>query len=102
MKMRFPFGPGDGIDGMRENERHVANVRDAVGDDIEIMADAYMGWDFAYAKKMVRLLEPYRLAWLEEAFLPDDLNSYAKRIYPSQYSIANGKEVHDGKTAAAQ
>jgi len=44
MKMRFPYGPGHGIAGMRANEEHVANVRDAVGDDIEIMADAYMGW----------------------------------------------------------
>ena len=56
MKMRFPYGPGHGIDGMRVNEEHVANVRDAVGDDIEIMADAYMGWDFLYAKKMVKRL----------------------------------------------
>ena len=38
MKMRFPYGPGHGIAGMRANEEHVANVRDAVGDDIEIMA----------------------------------------------------------------
>ena len=43
MKMRFPYGPGHGTDGMRANEEHIANVRDAVGDDIEIMADAYMG-----------------------------------------------------------
>ena len=94
MKMRFPFGPGDGIDGMRENERHVANVRDAVGDDIEIMADAYMGWDFAYAKKMVRLLEPYRLAWLEEAFLPDDLNSYAKLRQATNIPISGGEHEY--------
>ena len=51
MKMRFPYGPGHGIDGMRANKKHIANVRDAVGDDIEIMADAYMGRDFLYAKK---------------------------------------------------
>ncbi|MBT4072970.1 MAG: mandelate racemase, partial [Chloroflexi bacterium] len=30
MKMRFPYGPGHGIAGMRANEEHVANVRDAV------------------------------------------------------------------------
>jgi hypothetical protein len=78
MKLRFPYGPGDGVKGMRANEEHVANIRDAVGDDIEIMADAYMGWDFLYAKKMCRRLEPYKLAWLEEAFIPDDLTSYAK------------------------
>mgnify|MGYP006090891733 FL=1 len=94
MKMRFPYGPGHGIAGMRANEEHVANVRDAVGDDIEIMADAYMGWDFLYAKKMVKRLEPYRLAWLEEAFLPDDLNSYAKLRQETSIPISGGEHEY--------
>lgn len=94
MKMRFPFGPGDGVAGMRANEDHVANVRNAVGDDIEIMADAYMGWDFTYAKKMVRRLEQYRLAWLEEAFLPDDLNSYAKLRQETNIPISGGEHEY--------
>ena len=77
MKLRFPFGPGAGVDGLRANEEHVANVRDAVGPDIEVMGDAYMGWDFDYAVKMCRRLEPYDRGWLEEPFVPDDLRSYA-------------------------
>ena len=94
MKMRFPYGPGHGIDGMRANEEHIANVRDAVGDDIEIMADAYMGWDFLYAKKMVKRLEPYRLAWIEEAFLPDDLNSYAKLRQETDIPVSGGEHEY--------
>ena len=94
MKMRFPYGPGEGVKGMRTNEEHIANVRDALGDDIEIMADAYMGWDFLYAKKMVRMLEPYRLAWLEEAFLPDDLNSYAKLRQETDIPISGGEHEY--------
>ena len=94
MKMRFPYGPGAGVEGMRANEEHIANVRDAVGDDIEIMADAYMGWDFLYAKKMVRMLEPYQLAWLEEAFLPDDLNSYANLRQETDIPISGGEHEY--------
>lgn len=94
MKCRFPFGPGDGIEGMRANEEHVANVREAVGDDIEIMADAYMGWDFLYAKKMCRRLEAYRLAWIEEAFLPDDLNSYAKLRQETSIPVSGGEHEY--------
>ena len=94
MKMRFPYGPGHGTDGMRANEEHIANVRDAVGDDIEIMADAYMGWDFLYAKKMVKRLEPYRLAWIEEAFLPDDLNSYAKLRQETDIPVSGGEHEY--------
>lgn len=94
MKMRFPFGPGNGVEGMRANEDHIANVREAVGDDVEIMADAYMGWDFLYAKKMCRRLEKYNLAWVEEAFLPDDLDSYAKLREETSIPISGGEHEY--------
>ena len=94
MKMRFPYGPGNGVEGMRANEDQVACVREAVGDDIEIMADAYMGWDFLYAKKMCRRLEKYHLAWVEEAFLPDDLNSYAKLRQETNIPVSGGEHEY--------
>lgn len=94
MKMRFPFGPGHGVKGMAANEAHVANVRDAVGPDIEIMADAYMGWDFNYAKKMCRRLEPYGLAWVEEPFVPDDLRSYARLRQETSIPISGGEHEY--------
>ena len=94
MKMRFPYGPGNGVEGMRANEDQVACVREAVGDDIEIMADAYMGWDFLYAKKMCRRLEKYNLAWVEEAFLPDDLDSYSKLRQETNIPISGGEHEY--------
>ena len=94
MKMRFPFGPGDGVRGMAENEAHVANVRDAVGPDIEIMADAYMGWNFNYAKKMCNRLEKYNMAWVEEPFVPDDLNSYARLRQETSIPISGGEHEY--------
>ena len=94
MKARFPYGPGSGVRGMAENEAHVANIRDAVGPDIEIMIDAYMGWDFNYAKKMCRRLEPYDLAWIEEPFVPDDLTSYAKLRRETNIPISGGEHEY--------
>ena len=94
MKMRFPYGPGDGVKGIAENEAHIANVRDAVGPDIEIMADAYMGWNFNYAKKMCRRLEKYDMAWIEEPFVPDDLNSYAKLRQETSIPISGGEHEY--------
>ena len=53
-------------------------MREAVGDDIDLMADAYMGWTLDYAKRMLPLLEPFNLRWLEEPVIPDDIHGYAE------------------------
>ncbi|WP_433909915.1 L-rhamnonate dehydratase [Sphingomonas yabuuchiae] len=76
MKLRFGWGPTDGAEGMARNIDLVRTVRETVGDEIDIMADAYMGWSLDYAKRMMRLLEPFNLRWLEEAIIPDDVHGY--------------------------
>ncbi|MEX1232702.1 MAG: enolase C-terminal domain-like protein [Planctomycetaceae bacterium] len=91
MKTRFPCGPGDGSRGMAENEAHIARIRETIGDDVDLMADAYMGWDFYYAVRMCQRLEKYRLAWLEEPFLPDDLISYAKLRKETPIPLSGGE-----------
>ncbi|WP_416465163.1 L-rhamnonate dehydratase [Sphingomonas sp. VDB2] len=76
MKLRFGWGPIDGAAGMTRNVELIRTVRETVGDEIDIMADAYMGWSLDYAKRMMRLIEPFNLRWLEEAIIPDDINGY--------------------------
>ncbi|MES2175888.1 MAG: L-rhamnonate dehydratase [Pseudomonadota bacterium] len=76
MKLRFGWGPIDGAAGMARNVDLIRTVRETVGDEIDIMADAYMGWSLDYAKRMMRLIEPFNLRWLEEAIIPDDINGY--------------------------
>jgi L-alanine-DL-glutamate epimerase-like enolase superfamily enzyme len=91
MKLRFKHGPEAGRRGMEENERIVETVRDAVGDDIMIAADAYMGWDVRYAKKMVQRLEPYDMAWIEEPVIPDDIDGYAEIREAANMPISGGE-----------
>lgn len=76
MKLRFGWGPDDGAAGMARNVELVRTVREAVGEEIDVMADAYMGWSLDYAKRMMRLIEPFNLRWLEEAIIPDDIHGY--------------------------
>ncbi len=90
-KQRFLWGPPDGRKGMRGNVDLVRTVREVVGDDADLMADAYMGWNLDYARAMVRLLEPYDLRWLEEALIPDDLEGYAALTRESPIPIAHGE-----------
>src|SRR4051794_38568615 len=70
MKQRFGFGPRDGAEGMRRNRELVEAVRAAVGDDVELAADAYMGWDLGYALEQAKLLHDLRLSWIEEPLFP--------------------------------
>jgi L-rhamnonate dehydratase len=91
MKLRFGWGPRDGARGIERNLELVRTVRDSVGDGIDIMADAYMGWTLDYAKRMVPLLEPFHLRWLEEPVIPDDIGGYAELKSCGRIPIAGGE-----------
>ncbi|HEV7367759.1 enolase C-terminal domain-like protein [Arenibaculum sp.] len=91
MKMRFGYGPLDGRAGMRKNVDLVRTFREAVGDDVDLMGDAYMGWNRQYAIEMIRMLEDYNLAWVEEPLMPDDIDGYAAVKAASRTAIAAGE-----------
>jgi L-rhamnonate dehydratase len=91
MKLRFGWGPDDGARGMQRNLELVRTVRAAVGDEIDVMADAYMGWTLDYAKRMLPLLEPFHLRWLEEPVIPDDIHGYAELKSHGRIPIAGGE-----------
>jgi L-alanine-DL-glutamate epimerase-like enolase superfamily enzyme len=77
VKMRVGYGPSEGRAGMRANVELVRTVREAIGEDIDLAVEAYMGWDTAYAIAMINMLEEFGLAWLEEPIFPDARDSYA-------------------------
>jgi L-lyxonate dehydratase len=93
MKLRFGWGPADGAGGMQHNVDLVRTVREAVGGGIDIMADAYMGWNLDYARRMIPLLEPFNLRWLEEPVIPDDANGYAELKRMNRIPIAGGEHA---------
>jgi L-rhamnonate dehydratase len=91
MKLRFGWGPADGARGMQRNIELVRTVRESVGDGTDLMADAYMGWTLDYAKRILPLLEPFGLRWLEEPVIPDDLHGYAELKSYARIPIAGGE-----------
>jgi len=86
MKQRFGFGPKDGPKGMQRNVELVRTVRQAVGDQVELAPDAYMGWDVGYALEMAKRLQEFHLSWIEEPLMPHDVEGYVelKRRSPWQ------------------
>ena len=91
MKLRFGWGPLDGAVGMQKNLELVRTVREVIGEGVDLMTDAYMGWSLDYAKRMLPLLEPFHLRWLEEPVIPDDTRGYSTLKSYGRVPIAGGE-----------
>ena len=94
-KLACPYGPVDGEVGLQENESLVAGTRDLVGDDVDIMLDCYMAFDVEYTVRLAERLRPYRLKWLEEYLIPEDLDGHVavRQRLPWQ-TLATGEHMY--------
>lgn len=94
VKLRFGWGPKDGLEGMHRNVDLVRTAREAVGPNVDIMGDAYMGWTLEYAKRMVRMLAPLNMRWIEEPVSSDDLNAYGELRAMNLVAISGGEHEY--------
>jgi L-rhamnonate dehydratase len=78
LKLAIPHGPADGREGIRRNIALVERARKALGPDGEIMLDCWMAWNESYTLEMARLLEPYRVYWMEEVLQPHDYAGFGR------------------------
>jgi L-alanine-DL-glutamate epimerase-like enolase superfamily enzyme len=79
---------------MRKNIELIRTVRSVIGDDIDLMADVYMGWTFEYAKRMMRLIDNENLRWLEEPVIADDIDGYADLKASCRTPISGGEHEY--------
>ncbi|HEY8447369.1 MAG TPA: L-rhamnonate dehydratase [Thermomicrobiales bacterium] len=77
-KLPLPYGPADGQKGLEANVALVAQAREEVGPDFDIMLDCYMALDVPYTIALAEALRPYRVRWIEEPLPPDDYDGHAK------------------------
>lgn len=75
-KLACPYGPADGLDGLKKNTEFVAAAREQIGDDAELMLDCWMAFDVEYTVRLAEALRPYRLRWLEECLLSEDFEAH--------------------------
>ncbi len=106
VKVFLRHGPEDGIAGLRKNEELVARTREQIGPDIELAVDSWMSLNVEYAVRVVDALKPYRIKWLEDYLLPEDMDSYAKvRERAPGQTLATGEHwytIHPFAVAAGQ
>ncbi|HTV22651.1 MAG TPA: enolase C-terminal domain-like protein, partial [Polyangiaceae bacterium] len=94
-KWSLGYGPGDGARGMDLNVQLVRALREALGEDVELLFDAYQGWDLQYALEWCRKVECYRPGWLEEAFPVADLESFVRLSRATPIPLATGEHLYN-------
>ena len=93
----FPrVGPEDGHAGVDQVVALVGTVRDAVGPTVDIMLDAWSGWDVPFTLAVARAIRDLGVAWIEEPLLADHRAGYAtlRRRLPDGVRIAGGEHEY--------
>ncbi len=76
-------------------------LREAVGPKVELMLDVATQWNASQAIRIGRVLEPYRLFWLEDPVGPEDYDGLTQVAAALDTPIAAG-ELHYTKHAFRQ
>lgn len=74
------------------DEAQVRAIRQAVGDDVDLMIDAGLAWTWKEALQMAKVYERYRVFWLEEPVHSDDLAGYRELAERTSLLIAGGEQ----------
>jgi L-alanine-DL-glutamate epimerase-like enolase superfamily enzyme len=90
-KMRFGYGPAHGQQGVVQNLKAVAAMREVIGDDNDLMLECYMGWNLEYTTRILPKLERFAPRWLEEPVLADDIEGYAELSRRTRIPISGGE-----------
>jgi galactonate dehydratase len=92
-----PFGAGLWELEPAERRRSIGiveAVRDAVGEDVDIMVEMHGRFAPSAAVDIARQLEPFRPAWIEEPVPPENLKALAKVSDRVTIPVATGERIH--------
>jgi L-alanine-DL-glutamate epimerase-like enolase superfamily enzyme len=94
-KWFLAYGPGDGAEGLAKNVELVRILRESAGEDVDLMFDAFMGWDINYAVQWAKQVEQYRPRWIEEAFHPEKIESFVTLRRSTSIPVASGEHFYN-------
>ena len=79
---------------LSEDVARVRAMRERLGADFPLMADANMRWSVDQAIQAARALQSCELVWLEEPTIPDDVPGHARILRDGGVPIATGENLH--------
>jgi L-rhamnonate dehydratase len=92
-KWFLAYGPGDGYEGLKKNVDLVRLLRDAVGEETELMFDVYSGWDLTYVLEWAKQVERYRPRWIEEATQAEKIGAFVELHKGTTIPVASGEHI---------
>ena len=79
---------------LAEDVARLSAVRNAVGDDFEVMVDANQAFTVAEARRRAHAYESANLAWFEEPLPAEDLGGHAELAAVASMPIAIGESLY--------
>lgn len=92
-KWFFKYGPGSGVKGMEKNIELAYTVREAVGENANIMFDAWAAWDLTYCLDIFKKLEGANPYWIEEPLRADRVDAFKVLKEKSNIKISSGEKL---------
>ena len=87
-------GPSHGPEGVKKDAEVVRLLREAVGDDVDLMFDAFWAWDLQYALAWSRRVECYNPRWIEEPFQSANLDAFIEFSRETSIPVATGEHFY--------
>lgn len=78
-------------EGFERDARRMSGIRDALGEEVTLMADLLWAYDRPTALRMGQLLEEIDAAWLEAPIHPEDLDGHAELAALLRLPVASGE-----------
>ncbi len=83
----YTVGPHITPDQLKAGLEPIKQIRQAVGDRIEIALELHSRWSLPAAIRIARACEPYDLMWFEEALTPDPVDDLARLVQETRVPI---------------
>jgi D-galactarolactone cycloisomerase len=77
--------------GVKEDTRNVTKVREAIGNDIELMIDSNHAFSLTEATKLANNIEDLNIGWFEEPLSPEQYDGYSELRARTKIPIAGGE-----------
>ena len=79
---------------LSKDVERVAAMRESLGPDVPLMADANMAWSVEEAITAAKAFQPFDLTWLEEPIAPDDFAGHRRVAEAGGVPISAGENLH--------